>query len=180
MTPAPEQGMPRVQDMQIDRFQMAGHVDGLDLKAQSISVHSRVPQDHSIFSGHFPGHPLMPGVLLTELMAQTCGFLLLSLNGFEKMPFLAVIKEVKLRSFVLPGTALVCKAIVEHDGSGFAVMKAAISRAGEEANVCDGTLTFRIVPYPNEDLHQHMLERAHQVGLDIDDGRVFLVDEAAP
>ena len=166
------------QDMQIDRFQMVDRVVALDVSTPSITAATRVPRDHSIFSGHFPGHPLLPGVLLSELMAQTCGFLLLSLDGFRKMPFLAALKEVKLRSFVTPATPLICKATREHDGSGFAVMRSEVYRAGEDKQVCGGTLTFRIVPYPNDELRQHMLDRAGEVGLGFDESKVILLEEA--
>ena len=154
-----------VGDMRIDQFQLVNHVESLGLQAPTISARARVPMEHSIFDGHFPDHALMPGVLLTEMMAQTCGFLLLALNGFSKMPFLAALKEVKLRDFVLPGTELSCQAVREHDGSGYAVMKASIRRREDDSRVCDGTLMFRIVPYPSEQLRQHMLARASEVGL---------------
>ena len=156
---------PAVQDMHIDHFQLVSSIEHVYEQALKISTRTRVPGDHSIFSGHFPGHPLMPGVLLSELMAQTSGFLLLTLADFKKMPFLAALKEVKLREFVLPGTVLTCEAERIHDGSGYAVMKSRVLRSEDNKRVCDGTLTFRIVPFANEELHQHMLARAREVGL---------------
>ncbi len=42
----------------------------------------------------------MPGVLLIEAMAQTSGWLVVALNRFERMPFLAAVKDAKLRTFV--------------------------------------------------------------------------------
>ena len=45
----------------------------------------------------------MPGVLLIESMAQTSGWLLVALMKFERMPFLAAVKEAKMRGFVTPG-----------------------------------------------------------------------------
>ena len=168
-----------VEDMRIDQFQLVSLVETLDIQAPAISVRARIPQNHTIFEGHFPGHPLMPGVLLTEMMAQTCGFLLLALNGFAKMPFLAALKEVKLRDFVRPGTELLCRATREHDGSGYAIMKASIRRREEENRVCDGSLTFRIVPYPNDQLRRHMLERAREVGLAVPGAGVFVAEVGA-
>lgn len=164
--------------MHIDRFQLVDRVVALDRSAASLAATARVPQRHSIFEGHFPGHPLMPGVLLTELMAQTCGFLLLSLNGFSRMPFLAGLKEVGFRSFVLPGTALTCEARREHDGSGYAVMQAKILRYGEAKPVCDGTLVFRLMAYPDPALQAHMHDRACEVGLVLEAAGVRLAEGA--
>ena len=52
----------------------------------------------------------MPGVLLIEAMAQSSGWLLIALTKFERMPFLAVVKEAKMRSFVSPGQLLTIEA----------------------------------------------------------------------
>ena len=45
---------------------------------QTIRAEARVPTDITIFEGHFPGYPLMPGVLLIEAMAQTSGWLVIA------------------------------------------------------------------------------------------------------
>ena len=90
--------------MRIEYFQLIDRIVGLDTSAWTIDVEAVVPLESTIFEGHFPGQPLMPGVLLIELMAQTAGWLVIALNRFERMPFLAAVKEAKLRTFVLPGT----------------------------------------------------------------------------
>jgi 3-hydroxyacyl-[acyl-carrier-protein] dehydratase len=164
-------------EMWVDRFQYVGRIVELDRAAAKIAAAARVPAEHSIFLGHFPGHALMPGVLLVEYMAQTSGFLLLSLNGFSRMPFLATVKTANFRSFVTPGTALVCRAAREHDGSGYAVTKAEVFREGEDQRVCDAMLTFRVTSYPSPELHDHMLGRAREVGLCLgEDGVVMAGD----
>ena len=56
-----------------------------------------------MFEGHFPGHPLLPGVLMIETIAQTGGWLVLAVLRFQRMPFLVQVKEAKLRAFVVPG-----------------------------------------------------------------------------
>lgn len=168
---------PRRGEMNFDRFQLVDRVCALDLSVLSLTAAARVPAEHSIFGGHFPGHPLMPGVLLTEFMAQSCGFLLLSLSGFAKMPFLAALKQVGFRSFVPPGTDVRCEVQREHDGSGYAVMKAKVVQPGASKPVCDGLLTFRVLPYPEPSLHAHMLERARQVGLSVDAAGVRLNED---
>lgn len=63
------------------------------------------------FTGHYPGNPIMPGVLQIEAMAQTAGVLMLLLCGGEgKVPLFANADKVKLRKVVTPGDQLVIEA----------------------------------------------------------------------
>ena len=91
--------------MRFEYFQMIDRIAALDLGERSIRALCNVPQESPIFEGHFPGYPLMPGVLQIECMAQTCGWLVSALNKFAAMPFLIAVKEAKFRSPVLPGVS---------------------------------------------------------------------------
>jgi len=148
--------------MRLEYFQMVDRITGLDVGERRITVSAQVPQQSPIFEGHFPGYPLMPGVLLIETMAQTSGWLLIALLKFERMPFLASVKEAKMRDFIKPGEPLTVDAHVVHDGSGFAVTDARISVDGKLK--CNATLTFRHTPFPNADLRDHMEQMARQIG----------------
>lgn len=161
-------------DMRLDRFQLVDRIQDIADDRMTVRAAARVPDDHSIFAGHFPGRPLLPGVLVGELMAQTCGFVLLVRNGFTRMPFLAAMKELNLRSFVVPGTVLECEARLVHEGSGYAVLDADVRRAGEEKRVADARLTFRVTPFPNTRLADEMRVRAAEVGLVFDGDAVLL------
>ena len=66
---------------------------------------------------------------------------------FERMPFLATVKEAKMRGFVSPGELLTIEAKVVHEGSGFAITEAKI-RVGKELK-CSAELTFGHVPFPD-------------------------------
>src|SRR5215475_7493930 len=92
--------------MRLEHFQLIDRIVELDLRDQTIRTEARVPLESTIFEGHFPGYPLMPGVLLIESMAQTAGWLVIAATRFERMPFLAAVKEAKLRTFVSPGQFL--------------------------------------------------------------------------
>jgi 3-hydroxyacyl-[acyl-carrier-protein] dehydratase len=148
--------------MQLDNFLLIDRIIDLNIEAKTITVEAQVPPTHTIFEGHFPGFPIMPGVLLTEAMAQSSGWLLLGVMKFERMPFLAMIKEAKMRGFVSPGELLTIDAKVEHEGSGFAVTSAKV-RVGTELK-CSADLTFRHIPFPHPDLRVHMDAMAHKIG----------------
>ena len=80
-------------------FQMDEHVVGV----------KNVTMDEQFFQGHFPGKPIMPGVLIIEALAQTGGVLML--NGTEnpdnKLVLFMAINNVKFRKPVVPGDQLI-------------------------------------------------------------------------
>ena len=89
--------------MRLEYFQMVDRITALDPAARVVRADCVVPDESPIFEGHFPGYPLLPGVLMIETMAQTGGWLVLATLRFSRMPFLAQVKEAKLRAFVSPG-----------------------------------------------------------------------------
>jgi 3-hydroxyacyl-[acyl-carrier-protein] dehydratase len=63
--------------------------------------------NEEFFQGHFPGHPIMPGVLVIEALAQTACVMLMSKGGFEnKIAYFLGIEGAKFRNPVTPGTLL--------------------------------------------------------------------------
>ncbi len=75
--------------MQFERFKLVDRILEINTAERTIRCEAIVPTESSIFDRHFPGHPLMPGVLMLESMAQTSGWMILGIQGFRKMPFLA-------------------------------------------------------------------------------------------
>ena len=148
--------------MQLEYFHLIDRITALNVGERTITVEAQVPQESTIFEGHFPGFPLMPGVLLTEAMAQTSGWLLIALLKFERMPFLAAIKDAKMRDFVKPGELLTIDAKLAHEGSGYAVTDASVRVDGKLK--CNATLTFRHTPFPHPDLRGHMDKMAARIG----------------
>ncbi len=75
---------------------------------KSVSALKNVTINEPFFQGHFPGHPIMPGVLIVEAMAQAGGFLLLNTveNPENKVVYFMGIDGVRFRKPVLPGDQL--------------------------------------------------------------------------
>jgi 3-hydroxyacyl-[acyl-carrier-protein] dehydratase len=144
--------------MRFEYFQLIDRIVDLDLGERTIRTQATVPVSSTIFEGHFPGFPLMPGVLLLESMAQASGWLIIGVTGFSRMPFLAAFNQAKLRAFVKPGDSLEITAALTHEGSGFARTKAEIRNDGKLA--CNAELTFRVVEFPNQEFRQHMEKAA--------------------
>src|ERR1700730_10362531 len=148
--------------MQLEYFQMIDRILDLNTIEKTITVEAQVPQTSTVLEGHFPGYPIMPGVLLIESMAQTSGWLLVGLMKFERMPFLAAVKEAKMRGFVAPGELLTIEASVVHEGSGYAITEARVKVGGKLRS--NATITFSHVPFPNPELRGHMDEEAKRIG----------------
>lgn len=149
--------------MLLEYFQMIDKVESVDLGLGRLKATSVVPKESPVFEGHFPGMPLVPGVLLIETMAQASGMLLLAVKDFEAMPFLMSVDGAKMRTFVEPGAVLDIEAELEHDGSGFAVTKAKITSGGKK--VCDAQLKLRTMPFSEVPLAPIVRKRAEEVGL---------------
>ncbi len=148
--------------MRLEYFQLIDRIVDLSTADCKIRAEATVPITSTIFEGHFPGLPLMPGVLLIEAMAQTSGWLVVAVNRFNRMAFLAAVKDAKFRMFVTPGQKLLVDAKLSHEGSGYAVTEASIALDGKQ--ICDATLTLRVLDFPNDEMKMRVRETAARVG----------------
>jgi 3-hydroxyacyl-[acyl-carrier-protein] dehydratase len=148
--------------MRLEYFEMIDQVTSFDREGQRLVAQSVVPMESPVFEGHFPGHPLVPGVLLTETMAQASGYLLLSLLRFSHMPFLMGVDEARFRQFVPPGQILSIEAVLDQEGSGYAATKAKIRIDGKLT--ASAALRFALQPFPAGMLRL-MHGQARRIGL---------------
>lgn len=87
-------------------FLLVDRIIELEPGARVVGI-KNVSMNEEFFQGHFPGHPIMPGVLIVEALAQACGVLLLSrVENRGKTVYFAGIDKVRFRRPVLPGDQL--------------------------------------------------------------------------
>ena len=93
-------------------FLLVDRVLEMDKEAQKIRGLKNVTVNEEFFNGHFPGHPIMPGVLIVEGMAQCLGVLVLD-DTEGKVPYFAAIENVKFKAPVRPGDQLIYELQVD-------------------------------------------------------------------
>lgn len=73
-----------------------------------------VSVNEPFFQGHYPGQPVMPGVLILEAMAQSGALLLLTSDTFKgKTPLFGAIDHAKFKRIVQPGDQLICELYLD-------------------------------------------------------------------
>ena len=116
-------------------FQEGKHIVGV----KNITINEQ------FFTGHFPGRPVMPGVLIIEAMAQTAGILMLSRpENRGKLAYFMSMDKVKFRKTVVPGDQLLLKVAVVRIKSRIIQIRAK-AFVGEKV-VAEADLMFSLVP----------------------------------
>jgi 3-hydroxyacyl-[acyl-carrier-protein] dehydratase len=96
------------------------------------------------FTGHFPGRPIMPGVLMVEALAQTAGVAVMTLDEYRgKLGLFAGIDDCRFRRMVVPGDTLHLAVDVEKLRGMFGRVRGVASVDGEVA--VEATLSI-IIP----------------------------------
>lgn len=116
-----------------------------DAAAQRIVGIKGVAATEWFFQGHFPGLPVMPGVIQVEALAQTMAVYVAKQPGFgDRIGLFAGIDECRFKRVVVPGDVLRLEVTMEKLGSRFGRAKGVASVDGEIS--CLATLSFVIPP----------------------------------
>lgn len=101
--------------------------------------------NEAFFQGHYPGKPIMPGVLIIEAMAQAgCIMLLMEGPYVGHIPLIGAIDNVKFKRLVVPGDQLRSEVTLEWMRGSIGRIKAVSSVDGEVA--CQMEMTFKLLP----------------------------------
>jgi len=105
-------------------FLLVDKIVHLELDKKVVGVKS-VTVNEPFFPGHFPGQPIMPGVLIIEAMAQSGGVLLLNSfpNPEEKLVYFMQINNAKFRKPVVPGDQVFMEVELTHKKSKVVMMQ---------------------------------------------------------
>lgn len=108
-------------------FLLVDRIVHLDLEENLIIGQKNVTGNEQFFQGHFPGVPIMPGVLVLEALAQTGGILVHKKGESQKIAVLLNINNAKFRRPVVPGDVLILHVIGQHfSGKGGKILAKAL------------------------------------------------------
>ena len=120
-------------------FLLVDKVVELDEEEKRILAIKNVTTNEPFFPGHFPGNPIMPGVLILEALAQAGAILFAKIDPSHKISVLLSVNNVKFRTAVHPGDTLQleCQGIHRSSSGGRAKGRATVNgKLACEAEIC--------------------------------------------
>ena len=122
-------------------FLLVDRIIDVNKEEQKIRGLKNVTINEEFFNGHFPGHPIVPGVLIVEGMAQCLGVLVM--EGVEgKVPYFVGVESAKFKNPIRPGDQIIYEVEVEKIKRNFVK---AHGKALVDGNVaCEASFTFCI------------------------------------
>lgn len=130
-------------------FLLVDRVLDIDLQAKTIRAIKNVSVNEPCFTGHFPGRPVMPGVLMLEAMAQSCALLSFETEGVSlgdnQVFYFVGIDGARFKRPVEPGDQLMLEAVLDRARAGMYKYKVRAYVDGEVAAEAEIMCTMRQV-----------------------------------
>lgn len=124
-------------------FLLVDRIEEMEVGKSAIGI-KNVTINEPFFQGHFPGHPVMPGVLIVEALAQVGAIALLSSEEYKgKLALFAGIDEVRFKKQVVPGDVL--RLEVEIISVRRNIGKGKVCAYVDGKVACKGTIMFGVV-----------------------------------
>jgi 3-hydroxyacyl-[acyl-carrier-protein] dehydratase len=146
------------------RFVLVDRILELD-PSKRIVAEKWIAPDEDYFADHFPGYPVVPGVLLVEMIAQAAGKCLMAGMDKTRWPVLLQVGRATFRKSVSPGSTLRIEATILASNRNTASAEGQIGCNAQR--VAETSLVFGFVPkrllaegYEDEILKQYLAERA--------------------
>jgi 3-hydroxyacyl-[acyl-carrier-protein] dehydratase len=134
--------------MRLEYFELLDRIEEMDLEGGTIRASAQLPEQSPVFDGHFPKFPILPGVMMLEIMNHAAGYLLYRRFKGERFVFLGGVKRAKFRRMVKPGMVLDIHGKITHDGSGFYIAETMLKLEGEVAADAEIVLIATDFPTP--------------------------------
>jgi len=129
-------------------FLLVDRITEIETRRRIVGI-KNVTINEPFFQGHFPGYPIMPGVLIIESLAQAAAMLAFKTKGTEagqdKVVYLVGIDGARFKRPVVPGDVLVLEVWQERVKAGIHKYRTCASVEGQMAAECELMCTERLV-----------------------------------
>ena len=119
-------------------------------EGKSIICQKNVSFNEPFFNGHFPGYPVMPGVLILEALAQASGLLVFKTPKLcppnESLYLFVGIDKARFKRQVIPGDQIILEVIMTKNKQGFAIFSATATVDSEVAASAELMCGFKELP----------------------------------
>ena len=148
--------------MEFESYNMIDSIERVDFSKDLIRCKTLVPLSSKIFDQHFPGYPIVPGVVLTEAMAQSAGFHSIIECDFQRGVILTGIEKVEFISTAVSGDELVCycKRLKKENSGGKSYIGVVLKN---NQVITKAEIKLLEIDYPSAEMKQFMMDKIHRL-----------------